>query len=118
MASERIQRQIDRLLDEAEQAITSEDWPTVASRVRSVLSIEPENGDAKAYLAVVERVIESTADPFSPQSEAEPPPQSTSTSDAERRDWGLDFSGANGLEACVKSTPPDVERRKISWPPN
>ena len=74
MASERIQRQIDRLLDEAEQAITSEDWPTVASRVRSVLAIEPENEDAKAYLAVVERVIGSTADPFSPQSEAEPLP--------------------------------------------
>ena len=118
MTSERIQRQIDRLLDEAEQAITSEDWPTVASRVKSVLGIEPENEDAKAYLAVVERVIESTADPFSPQSEAEPPPQSTSTSDAERRYWGLDFSGANGLEVCVKPTPPDVERRKISWHPN
>ena len=85
MASERIQRQIDRLLDEAEQAITSDDWPIVASRVRSVLANEPENGDAKAYLAGVERAIGSTTDPSSPQSEAEPPPQSTGTSDAERR---------------------------------
>ena len=67
------------------QAITSEDWPTAANRVRSVLAIEPENGDAKAYLAVVERAIGSTADPSSPQREAEPPPQSTSTSDAECR---------------------------------
>ena len=79
MASERIQRQIDRLLDEAEQAITSDDWPIVASRVRSVLANEPENGDAKAYLAGVERAIGS------PQSEAELPPQLTGTSDAERR---------------------------------
>ena len=55
MPSERVQRQIDRLLDEAEQAITNEDWTTVASRVRSVLAIDPENGDAVAYLAAVER---------------------------------------------------------------
>ena len=29
MASERAQRQIDRLLDEAEEAITKEDWSTL-----------------------------------------------------------------------------------------
>jgi len=57
MASDRVQRQIDRLLDEAEQAITSEDWPTVASRVRSVLAIDPENGDALAYLSATERAM-------------------------------------------------------------
>ena len=46
MASERIQRRIDSLLDEADQAIANEDWPTVASRVRSVLAIDPANSDA------------------------------------------------------------------------
>ncbi len=30
MPSERIQRQIDRLLDQAEQAMAAEDWGTVA----------------------------------------------------------------------------------------
>jgi len=55
MASERIQRRIDSLLDEADQAIANEDWPTVASRVRSVLAIDPENGDALAYLAAADR---------------------------------------------------------------
>ena len=57
MASERLQRQIERLLDEADHAITSEDWLTVASRARSVLRIDPENSDALSYLAISERDI-------------------------------------------------------------
>ena len=55
MASDRLQRQIERLLDEADQAITKEDWSTVASRARAVLRIDPENNDALSYLAVADR---------------------------------------------------------------
>ena len=55
MASDRLQRQIERLLDQADEAITIEDWPTVASRARAVLRIDPENSDALSYLAVAER---------------------------------------------------------------
>ena len=40
MPSERIQRQIDRLLDEAEEAFLKEDWATVASRARAVLRLD------------------------------------------------------------------------------
>jgi tetratricopeptide (TPR) repeat protein len=54
MTSERIQRQIDRLLDEAEDAITREDWPAVAARARAALRLDPENADALAYLAAAE----------------------------------------------------------------
>ena len=52
MASDRLQRQIERLLDEADLAITQEAWSTVASRARAVLRIDPENSDALSYLAV------------------------------------------------------------------
>ena len=45
MASERIQRQIDSLLDEADQVGANEDWPTVASRARAVLRMDHENSD-------------------------------------------------------------------------
>ena len=55
MASERTKRQLDRLLDEAEEAITEEDWSTVASRARAVLRLDPGNGDALGYLAAAER---------------------------------------------------------------
>ena len=34
MPTERIQRQIDRLLDEADEAIASQDWTTVGNRAR------------------------------------------------------------------------------------
>ena len=64
MASDRIQRQIDRLLDEAEQAITSEDWSTVASRARSVLAIDPENTEGLAYLAAAERAQGNSLPPL------------------------------------------------------
>ena len=55
MASERVQRQIDRLLDEAEEAITSQEWATVGDRARSVLRLDPENSDALSYLAAANR---------------------------------------------------------------
>jgi len=62
MASERAQRQIDRLLDQAEEAITGQDWLTVGDRARSVLRIDPENRDALAYLTAAGR--EPTASYF------------------------------------------------------
>jgi tetratricopeptide (TPR) repeat protein len=55
MLSERVQGQVDRLLTEAEEAIASGDWETVAVRTRSVLALDPDNADASAYLAAAER---------------------------------------------------------------
>ena len=55
MANERLPRQIEPLLDEADEAITKEDWSTVAGRARAILRIDPENSDALSYLSVAER---------------------------------------------------------------
>ena len=55
MVSDRVQRQIDRLLDEAEAAISVSDWATVGDRARNVLRLDPENSDALSYLAAAER---------------------------------------------------------------
>ena len=57
MASERVQRQLDRLLDEAEEAITKDDWVTLSSRAKAVLAIDPDHKDGQAYLAASERVL-------------------------------------------------------------
>lgn len=57
MSSERAQRQIDRLLDEAEQASELEDWETVQNRTRRVLAFDPENVDAAVFLAASERSL-------------------------------------------------------------
>ena len=43
MASERLQRQIERLLDEAEQAIAQRDWAAVQERAEDVAAIYQSN---------------------------------------------------------------------------
>ena len=90
MASDRIQRQIDRLLDEAEQAITIEDWSTVGSRARSVLAIDPENTEGKTYLAAAARSLGTSA----PAPAGGPPASRTSPAPIETPDHPTSF--ANG----------------------
>ena len=55
MPTERIQRQIDALLDEAEQAVRRSDWGLVRSRAEQVLAFDPENQDALAFQLAAER---------------------------------------------------------------
>ena len=55
MASERIQRQIDRLLDQAEEAVESHQWDVVRARADSVLALDPENADALTFSAAADR---------------------------------------------------------------
>ena len=40
MPSERVQRQIDRLLKEAEKAIANDDWATIQARAQKVLTFD------------------------------------------------------------------------------
>jgi len=55
MTEERIRRQIDILLSEAEIALRELDWDTVRRRFQAVLALDPANGDALAYARVGER---------------------------------------------------------------
>ena len=55
MASERIQRRIDLLLDEADEAVSKSDWLTVADRAQNVLALDPGNKDAAVFVAAAER---------------------------------------------------------------
>ena len=73
MTSERIQHQIDRLLGEAEEAITREDWPTVAARARAVLRLDTTNSDAQAYLKAAGEVDAAKVAPTSEQSTKQRP---------------------------------------------
>ncbi len=61
MASDRVQRQIDSLLDEAEAAIKELDWRVVHDRAEAVLAIDPENPDGLTYLATAERAMGGAA---------------------------------------------------------
>ena len=55
MPTERMQRQIDGLLDEAEVAVRELDWETVRARTDAVLALDPENADARALLEAAAR---------------------------------------------------------------
>ena len=57
MTSERLQRQIDRLLDEAEAAVDRSDWAAALGLVERLLVMDPGNRDALAYQAVAERGV-------------------------------------------------------------
>ncbi len=61
MPSERIQRQIDRLLDEAEEGISQLDWEIVRARAEAVLTLVPDNPDASFYLEAARRALASDA---------------------------------------------------------
>lgn len=61
MASERVQRRIDRLLDQVEEAIDQLDWETVLARSQAVLALDPDNADAVNFLASAERALGSAA---------------------------------------------------------
>lgn len=55
MFSERAQRQIDHLLDEAKDAVSQLDRDIVRDRARSVQTYDPENSAGLAFLAAAER---------------------------------------------------------------
>ena len=54
MPTERIQRRIDALLDEADGAVSASDWAYVAAKARAVLAIDEANEDARAFLKMAE----------------------------------------------------------------
>ena len=58
MPSERVQRRIDRLLDQAEDAADQRDWVAVLESVRAVLSADPENEDALTFRGMAEAARE------------------------------------------------------------
>ncbi len=62
MTSERIQRQIDRLLDEAEEALSRRDWDAVRDCASDVLALDPGNQDATAFVEASARATTAGQD--------------------------------------------------------
>ncbi|MDP6823886.1 MAG: hypothetical protein QF554_11425, partial [Dehalococcoidia bacterium] len=61
MPSERVQRQIELLLDQAEAALAEGDWSAVIERVRGVLAVDPEHEDALSIQSIAEAAGGNTA---------------------------------------------------------
>ncbi|MCH7971285.1 MAG: protein kinase [Chloroflexi bacterium] len=74
MPSERVKRQIDRMLDGAEAAAEQRDWPLVAELARKTLIIDRENEDAKVFLAMSEQEdVTESASPSGPVDRSDTP---------------------------------------------
>ena len=57
MPSERFQRRIDRILDQIEDAADRRDWAAVRQGALDLLVFDPENADAKNFLAASQRAL-------------------------------------------------------------
>ena len=91
MPSERIQRRIDLLLDQADQALADGDWALVRDSSGKVLALDPDNTDAATYIAAAERAQVTNTDSV-------PSPELTETSSIESLSAGS----------------PDAERRQLT----
>ena len=81
MASDRIKRHVERILDELDDAMGRLDWQQVGERAQAVLALDPGNGDATAFLAAADRALAGSASQpvaSTPATSALPPSQPTS----------------------------------------
>ena len=69
MASDRIQRRIERLLDQIEQEADQQNWPHVIDLSKEVLGFAPENPDAQAFLRVAEERLAPESPAVAPSPE-------------------------------------------------
>jgi hypothetical protein len=52
MASDRIKAHVDRLLGEADQAVVDHDWALANELAQSILSLDADNADPKAFIGL------------------------------------------------------------------
>ena len=57
MPSERIQRRIDRLLDQVEEAADARDWERTRTLAQDILDLDSENPDAMTFVDVANRTF-------------------------------------------------------------
>ena len=57
MASERIQRRIERLLDQIEEAMDRLDWESVRNCAHAVLALDADNNEAAVFPAAADFTV-------------------------------------------------------------
>ena len=63
MAKERVQRRLDRLIDQIEAAADQRDWQLVLRLSEDVLAVDPANADAAVYVGAAERNLDPAPSP-------------------------------------------------------
>ena len=62
MPSERVQRRIEALLDDADAALSIQDWQKAAEIARAAITMDSDNADAATYLAAAEAALGDQAE--------------------------------------------------------
>ena len=70
MPSERVQRNIERLLDAASDALASSDWQSAFESAEVALGLDPDNPDARSYVEAARRGLSAQAPEPSPAGSA------------------------------------------------
>ena len=115
MASDRRIRRIERLLDEAEEAVSALEWGVVRDRAQAVLAFEPENVDALDLLSAAERSLGSGSGSSPPQdiSSATAASPVAAAPEAERRQLTVMFCDLQGSTALSQQLDPEELRDVI-----
>ncbi|MCH7734753.1 MAG: serine/threonine protein kinase, partial [Chloroflexi bacterium] len=96
MPSERMQRRINRLLDQAEEAADARDWEVTAQSVRMVLRLDPGNQDALSFSEMLAGEIEEASEALGQSITTASPQTDTPTSFANGRYEVTGFLGEGG----------------------
>jgi len=99
MPSERVLRDIERLLDSASDALASSEWQSAFESAEVALGLDPDNTDAQAYVEAARRGLNAQAPEPSPVEVQSPSPTPSSLGGADRGE-GLPTSFANGRYAA------------------
>ncbi|MCH7843035.1 MAG: AAA family ATPase [Chloroflexi bacterium] len=114
MASERIQRRIERLLDQIDQAEAQGEWHAMHGLAQDVLEVDPGNEEAAAYLRSAERHLAATSEGAGISPASPPPVEPTGTApDAERRQLTVMFCDLQGSTALSQQLDPEDLRDVI-----
>jgi hypothetical protein len=81
MPSERVQRRIDALLDEADEAISRRDWQTARELADAALGFDPDNDEATGFLLAAERALGTSGGAVSAQPDEAPTTETPSPAD-------------------------------------
>ncbi len=96
MPSQRVQRQIDALLDDVESAARALEWDRVRELCDGVLRLDPENEDARAFLDAARRDSGVASENVAPPSAPAAPAPTTPTTFASGRYEVRRFLGEGG----------------------
>ncbi len=107
MPSERVQRRIDNLLDQAEEALASREWTAVNELAEAVLAADPENDDAATFITMADRASAVSGESFTSGNSGEIDPPQMPSANAE-----LPTSFANGRYE-VKSLLGEGGKKKV-----